>query len=177
MLRRKLKSLIKESPLEYIDRSVSNISKCLYRNSSQMDYLIEQLDALTLQKTQSEKKIVKEPSSTSKKTSTHKNIEQIKSSYKLNDNLSYSDEAAKIATDYFNKEHAFNKLKDVNKFKRKNPVNNLFDPEMSLEDTITNKNIETLKEIKKSTTILGVVEEDAPRADEDEKDRKDEEDV
>ncbi|CAJ0753102.1 10956_t:CDS:1, partial [Entrophospora sp. SA101] len=121
-----------ESPLEYIDRSVSNISKCLYRNSSQMDYLIEQLDALTLQKTQSEKKIVKEPSSTSKKTSTHKNIEQIKSSYKLNDNLSYSDEAAKIATDYFNKEHAFNKLKDVNKFKRKNPVNNLFDPEMSL---------------------------------------------
>ncbi|CAH1757771.1 4143_t:CDS:10 [Entrophospora sp. SA101] len=170
---------VQESPLEYIDRSVSNISKCLYRNSSQMDYLIEQLDALTLQKTQSEKKIVKEPSSTSKKTSTHKNIEQIKSSYKLNDNLSYSDEAAKIATDYFNKEHAFNKLKDVNKFKRKNPVNNLFDPEMSLdiEDTITNKNIETLKEIKKSTTILGVVEEDAPRADEDEKDRKDEEDV
>lgn len=66
-----------------------------------MDYLIEQLDALTIQKTPS-------------------------------DNLSYSDEAAKIAVDYFNKEHVFNKLKDINKFKRKTPVNNLFDPETNL---------------------------------------------
>ncbi|CAG8843080.1 35716_t:CDS:2, partial [Gigaspora margarita] len=38
-----------QSPLEYIDRSIRNISKGLYRNASQIEQLSVQLDQLTLQ--------------------------------------------------------------------------------------------------------------------------------
>ncbi|CAG8450442.1 120_t:CDS:10 [Scutellospora calospora] len=112
---KKSNKLLRQSPLEYIDKSIRNISKGLYRNSSQIERLSAQLDQLTLQ-------ISSEGDTSNSETFISHQINKIEPTKASTKNISYSIDAAKTTAAYLNKERICEKLKNVNKFKRKSPV-------------------------------------------------------
>ncbi|CAG8534711.1 24827_t:CDS:10 [Cetraspora pellucida] len=108
---------IRQSPLEYIDRSIRNISKGLYRNASQIEQLSAQLDQLTLQ-------ISSGDGASNRKAFVSHPINRTEPNKAYAKNISYSVDAAKATAAYLNKERICEKLKNINKFNRKDPVKN-----------------------------------------------------
>ncbi|CAG8550110.1 15700_t:CDS:10, partial [Dentiscutata erythropus] len=100
---------------QYIDRSIRNISKGLYRNASQIEQLSAQLDQLTLQISSGDHASNREASVSTPIIK----VEPIKAPTK---NISYSIDAAEATAAYLNKERICERLKTINKFNRKSPV-------------------------------------------------------
>ncbi|CAG8537457.1 18407_t:CDS:10 [Acaulospora morrowiae] len=120
---KKNKNTLRQSPLEYIDRSIYNISKSLYRNASQVDNLSAQLDKLSLHAITESESYTNEPSYVSTQIT-----EEVKSIMSPTRNISYSVDAAKSTAAYLNKERFCEKLKSLNRLKRKSPIKtNIFE--------------------------------------------------
>ncbi|CAG8527546.1 15546_t:CDS:2 [Acaulospora colombiana] len=127
---KKNRNVLRPSPLEYIDRSIHNISKSLYRNASQIDNLSAHLDKISLSMSIENESYNVEPSLVSGQIA--KEAKSIMTPTR-NINISYSVDAAKATATYLNKERLYEELKNLNKLKRKFPVKtNLFD-EKTLE--------------------------------------------
>ncbi|CAG8453287.1 805_t:CDS:10 [Diversispora eburnea] len=118
---KKNSGLLRQSPLDYIDRSIRNISKGLYHNVTKIDHLNAQLDKLS-------QHIITTESEASTEDVSEQIIKEVKSVMNPKLNISYSIDAAKATSTYLNKESFCEKFKNLNRKKRKNPIiSNLFE--------------------------------------------------